>query len=117
MIWFTALDRGNHGMADSFKYRKMITEFIFEGKSPSEGRDENKVASARSAIGAPAPETALEQARRLRARLGARAGQQNDSEATSDVSLDVAVDEVQVSRRSPYEQARDLHQRLKNKSD
>lgn len=112
MIWFTALDRGNHGMADSFKYRKMISEFIFEGKSPSESSEEDRIASAKSAVGAPAPETALEQARRLRERLGRKA--EPVEKPDHGMGFEVAKDQLKVSRRSPLEQARELHQRLKN---
>jgi len=116
MIWFTALDRGNHGMADSFKYRKMISEFIFEGKSPAESSEEDRIASARNAVGAPAPETALEQARRLRERLGRKAPPAEKRERTDGMKFEVAENQVRVERRSPMEQARELHQRLKKNS-
>jgi hypothetical protein len=67
VIWFCMIERGTHGMTDSFKYRKAMTEWVFTGEI--EQTAEEKLASAKAAIGKEAPKSAIEQARELRERL------------------------------------------------
>lgn len=70
MVWFSILERGNHGMIDSFQYRKTMTDFIFFGDVPEEDQSEEaRVETAKELMGKPAPDTAVESAKALRERL------------------------------------------------
>lgn len=67
VIWFCMVERGTHGMTDSFKYRKAMTEWVFTGEI--EQTAEEKVASAKASVGKEAPKSAVDEAKELRARL------------------------------------------------
>mgnify|MGYP007057192784 CR=1 FL=1 len=70
MVWLSLLDRGNHGLADSAKYRQAVTDWIWHGKvEETEETAAAKVAAAREAIGKAPSDDALEQAKALRERL------------------------------------------------
>lgn len=67
VIWFCIVERGTHGMTDSFKYRKTMTDWVFTGHI--EQTEEERIAATKAAMGEEVPQSALDQARELRARL------------------------------------------------
>lgn len=71
MAWLTILDRGNHGMSDSGKYRKIVTDFIYEGLVPQGTGSDDKPASGRPAQNA--PKDRMAEAKELHAKLKANA--------------------------------------------
>ena len=70
MAWLTILDRGNHGLSDSAKYRQIMTDFVYEGLIP-QGDDEERPAGSRTA--SPTPKDRMAEAKELHAKLKANA--------------------------------------------
>ena len=64
------LEEGKGAFADYPKYRKMMTDYVWSGKLP-EMTEEQKAQAAKEAIGKPAPEEAMAEAKRLREMMNA----------------------------------------------
>lgn len=64
------LNDGRGAFADFPKYREMMTDYFWRGKVPDQ-KPEDKAAAVKESIGKPIPETALDEARRLREQLNA----------------------------------------------
>lgn len=71
------LNEGRGAFSDFPKYRQMMTDYVWLGKVP-ELTDEQKAQAAKEAIGKPAPEDALAEAKALRERMNANKAKTQD---------------------------------------